>query len=134
MGLELTHVERQIIFLTNCYNYHQFLFVVFYLLNNHELLNAGRSNPYALSFAVSNSWSRQSNALERSVSKAPNVLPLSTELFHFSKRFTRQCCVLYPFLNPHCFYDRKLSKKLDICSNKILSNIFDNVGKMLTGL
>ena len=44
--------------------------------------NAGKLTPYVFSFAVSNSWSRQSNAIERSVSKTPETLPLSTNLIH----------------------------------------------------
>ena len=41
---------------------------------------------------------RQSNAFERSVSKAPKDLSLSTEFFDLSNKFKRQSCVLYPFL------------------------------------
>ena len=34
---------------------------------------AGKLNLYALSFAISSLWSRQSNALERPVNKAPKI-------------------------------------------------------------
>ena len=47
-----------------------------------------------MSFAVSNSWLRQSNAFERSISKARKDLPLSTGFFHFSNKFKRRCYIL----------------------------------------
>ena len=55
---------------------------------------AGKVKPYAFSFAIRSSSSRQSNALERSVSRARNILPLSTAFFHFSNNVTSHCCVL----------------------------------------
>ena len=39
----------------------------------------------------------------------------------FLKKIKMQCCVL----NPHCWSDRELSNKSDVCSKKIHSNIFD---------
>ena len=45
--------------------------------------NAGNLNLYPFSFSVSNSCSRQSNAFERLVSKAPKTLPLSTDFSHY---------------------------------------------------
>ena len=45
--------------------------------------NAGKLNPYAFSFDVSNLRSRQSNTFVRSVSKPPKTLPLSTDHLHF---------------------------------------------------
>ena len=57
--------------------------------------NDGKLNPYALSFAIRSSWSRQSKALDldKSASKAFNVLPLSTAHFLISNKAKRQCCV-----------------------------------------
>ena len=46
--------------------------------------NAGKLKPNAFSFAVSNSWLKQSNPFQRSVSKSPITLILSTALFHIS--------------------------------------------------
>ena len=96
--------------------------------------NAGKLNLYAFSFAVSNSWWRQLNAFNRSVSKAPKTLPLSTDLFHVSNITRKQCWVLYPFQKPHCSFEKMLSRKVDICTNLHFSKIFDNVGRILTGL
>ena len=42
------------------------------------------SDPYALSLATSKLWSMQSNALERSVKRAPVSPPPSRVLRHFS--------------------------------------------------
>ena len=45
---------------------------------------ASTVNPYAFSFAIRSSWSRQSSAFDRSVSKAPKVLPFVSRPFpHF---------------------------------------------------
>ena len=96
--------------------------------------NAGKLKSYAFSSAVSNSWSRQSNAFERSVSKASKTLPLSTDLFHVSNITRRQCWVLYPFRKPRCWFERMLSKKVDIWTNIHFSKTFNNVGRILTGL
>ena len=92
--------------------------------------NAGKLKPYAFSFAVSNSWSRQWNAFERSVSKAPKTLPLSTDLFHVSNITRKQCWVLHPFRKPHCWFKKMLSKKANIHFSKT----FGNLGRILTGL
>ena len=54
-------------------------------------------------------------------------------IYHYED-LERQWCVLYPLLKQHCCSDRKLSKKPEISSKKIISNIFDNVNRMLTGL
>ena len=88
------------------------IFALYFLFDKLSWINrnAVRVNPYALSFALSNSWSRQSNAFERSVSKAPKALSLSTEFFHFSNKSETQCCVLYPYWNPHCWSNKNLSK------------------------
>ena len=59
---------------------------------------AGKLTLYVFSFAVSNSWSRQSNAIERSVSKTPETLPLSTNLIHVFNIRRTQYWVLYIFL------------------------------------
>ena len=42
--------------------------------------NAGKLKPNAFSFSVSNSWLGQSNPFDRSVSKSPITLTLSTVL------------------------------------------------------
>ena len=49
---------------------------------------------------------RQSNALDRSASNAPNIVLLSTANLHFSSIVRRHCCVLQPFLKPHCRLDK----------------------------
>ena len=77
--------------------------------------NAGKLKPYVFGFAVSNSWSRQSNAFERSVYKAPKTLQLSTDLFYVSNITRRQCSVLYHF-------------------QKNFSKVVDKVGRILIAL
>ena len=96
--------------------------------------NAGKLKLYAFSFAVSNSWLRQSSAFERSVSKTPKTLSLSEDLFHVSNITRRQCWVLYPFRKPHCWFGKMLSKKVDIWVNIYFSKTFYNVGRILTDL
>ena len=95
--------------------------------------NAGKLKLSAFSFAVSNSWSRQSNTFQRSVSKVPKTLPLSTHLFHVSNITRRQWWVPYPFRKPHCWLEKVLSKKVDIWVN-IFQKFFDNIGRKRTGL
>ena len=64
------------------------MFILCFLFDKYLWINRNvdRVNPYALSFAVSNTWSRQSNVFERFVSKAPKDMPLWTEFFHFSNK------------------------------------------------
>ena len=76
---------------------------------------AVKLKPYEFNFAIIKSCGRQSNALERSVRRAPNTFPLSTAFFHFSVIAKRQCCTLYSFLNPHCYLERNLSIYIIIC-------------------
>ena len=45
--------------------------------------DADKLKPYAFNFAIMRSCGKQSKAFDRSVRTAPNVLPLSTEFFHF---------------------------------------------------
>ena len=66
--------------------------------------------------------------------KLQKILPLSTEFLHFSNKYKRQCYVLYPSRNPHCWSDKNLSKQTGICSKSILSKILGNVGRIRTGL
>ena len=54
-------------------------------------VTTGKLKPYAFNFAVRSSWFWQSNTLERSVSKAPNTLLLSTDPLHFSNKARRYC-------------------------------------------
>ena len=96
-------------------------------------VNAGKLKLYAFSFAVNNYWSRQSNAFDRCVSKAPKTLSLSTDFFHVSNFTRKQCWVLYPFQKPHCWFEKVLSKRLDIWQIYFLK-IFDNVGRTIIGL
>ena len=46
----------------------------------------GKPNPYTLSFSRRSWGSRQLKALDKSVSKVPNVLPLSRAHSHFFKK------------------------------------------------
>ena len=55
--------------------------------------------------------SEKSNVLERSVSKAPNTLPPSIDLFHFSNKAKRHYWVLNPFLKPYWYFEKISSKK-----------------------
>ena len=113
------------------------------------LCNAGRLNPYALlNFAVSNSWSRLSKVFERSVSKVLKLCFYQQSSSNFItknnisvileikttdvKSLKRQCYVLYSFRYPHCWSDKNVSKKTNICSKSIVSNILDNVGRIPT--
>ena len=95
---------------------------------------AGKRKPYVFSFAVSNSWSRQSSDFERPVSKASKTLPWSLELFHVSSITRRQCWALYPFRKTHFCLEKLLSKKVDVWANIHFSKIFDKIGRLLTGL
>ena len=95
--------------------------------------NASKLNPCALSFAIRSSSLRQSKALDKSVRKVPNFLPLSKAHFHFSYKAERQCCVLQPFRRALCCVDKKFSKKCDICANMVLSKTFDSIGRILSG-
>ena len=133
MVLVLNFAEPQIFYVTKHCKYSQFLFSVFCLINNLLMSrNTGKLKLSAFSFAVSNSWSRQSNTL-RSVSKVPKTLPWSTHLFHVSNITRRQWWVTYPFRKPHCWLEKVLSKKVDIWVN-IFQNFFDNMGRKRTGL
>ena len=82
-------------------------------------MKAGKVKLYAFTFAIRNSWLRQSNASERSARRALNVLPLSTTFFHFSNNVKRHCYVLKPFLKPHWCLENISSKKEDICLNML---------------
>ena len=44
-------------------------------------------------------------AFNKYVSKAPNILLLSTDLFHFSNIARRHCWVLKTFRNPHWYFE-----------------------------
>ena len=101
------------------------VFILGFLPDQSSLMsrNVGKLKPYALRFAASsNSWSRQSNAYERSSSKAPKTLPLSRDLFHVSN-ITRKNYWLID-----CWFEKKLSKKVDIWAKmyfwKILPLLF----------
>ena len=111
-----------------------FLSVVFCLVSNYVLvLIPIKLKPYAVGFAMGNSWLRQSKAFHKSVNKAPNILLLWTDLSHFPNIARMHCWVLKPFQNPHWYFEI-FSKNCDICSNIHFSNIFDKFRKMLTGL
>ena len=73
-------------------------------------LGAGRLNSRAFSFLVNSSWSRHSNALDKSVSRAPKAAPLSTDLFHFSSVSKRHSCGLWTFLNLAWFLKKYFQK------------------------
>ena len=47
-----------------------------------------------------------------------NATLLSKAFFHFSNISTRQCCVPWPFLNPHWYFKRISSKKVVNCLDK----------------
>ena len=79
-----------------------------------HLLVLGEVKPCAFSFSIRNPWLRMSNALERSVSRAPKILPLSTALFLFNN-VRRHFCALKPSLKPHRCLKNISSKKEDIC-------------------
>ena len=59
---------------------------------------------------------------------------LSKAFFHFSIISNRLCCVPWPFLNPHWYFDRILSEKVNNGLQIILSKIFETKGKVLIGL
>ena len=66
--------------------------------------------------------------------KRQKLLPLSTNPCHVSNITRRQCWVLHSFRKPHCWFEKMLSKRVDICVNKDFSKNFDNIGRILTGL
>ena len=102
----VSNLAEQKIYVTKYCRYSQFLFSNKKSLMGHD---ASKLEPYAFSFAVSNSWSRQSNAFVKSVCKAPKILPLSTDLFYVSNITGR-------ILFENCIVDseKKLSEKVDI--------------------
>ena len=53
--------------------------------------------------------------------------PILTVHLHFSNKVKRQCCVLQLFRKPYCCVDKKISKKIDLCENMVLSKTFDNI-------
>ena len=73
--------------------YELFILVLYFLFKKQSWvsLKTGKLKPYVFNFAIKRSWFRQSNALERSVSRAPNTLPLSIDLFHFTNKAKRHC-------------------------------------------
>ena len=97
-------------------------------------LNAGKVKAYALIFTIRSSQFRQSNALEKSLSRALNILPLSNAFFQFSNNFKRHCCGLKSFPKQHWCLENISSKKEDVCLNMLLLEIFDRAAKLLPGL
>ena len=83
---------------------HSFILVRWVRLLKQENISLGDNgeNPYQCNFATIKESSRQSNAFDKSVKRAPNLLPPSTLSLNFSNRTKRQCSVLYPFRNPYC--------------------------------
>ena len=116
--------------------YELFILVLCFLFDKYSWFNlkAGKLKPYTFNFAIKRSWFRQANALQRSISRAPNTLPLSIYLFHFSNKGKRHCWVLNPFLKPYWYFQNMSSKKLEISRNILLSNTFDKIGSILSGL
>ena len=51
-------------------------------------------DPYAFRFAIRSSWLRQSNAYDKSVNKAPNILPMFAAASHFPSKAKRHCWLL----------------------------------------
>ena len=91
--------------------YELFIFVLCFLFDKYSWnnLKAGKLKPYAFNFTIKRSWFKQSNVLERSVSRAPNTLPLSIELFQFSNKATGHCWVLNIFLKPYWYFEKNLT-------------------------
>ena len=89
-----------------------FTLVLFFLFDWQSWINlrAGRLNSRAFSFLVNSSWSRHSNTLDKSVSRAPKAAPLSTDLFHFSSVSKRHSCGLWTFLNLPWFLKKYFQK------------------------
>ena len=73
-------------------------------------------SPYQCSFATSKEWSRQSNTFDKSVKRAPNFLPESIT----SIRTKTQCCVLYPFRNPHWLGNIEYFQNVDKVDYKLV--------------
>ena len=55
---------------------------------------------------------RESNAFDKSVSKAPHTPFLSRHYFHFSIITSKQCCALWLFQNPHWHLEKNCSKSI----------------------
>ena len=87
-----------------------------------------------LSFEISSLWSRQSNALEKSVNKAPNIFPQWMACIHFFYQSQNTLLCTKPFPEATLLSWQKVIKKLDICANALLSNTFGNVTSILTCL
>ena len=114
--------------------YDWFILVLFFRLVKWLWMRfrAAKLKPYESNLNFIKSFGRYSNALERSVRRAPNTFPLST-FFHFSTIAERQCCALYPFLNRNWYLERNLSTYIIICFDSNFSNILDITGSILTG-
>ena len=78
--------------------YDEFVFIRCFLFDKWlcTTFHAVKQKPYAFSFTMTNSWWRHSKAFDKSANKAPNILLLSTDLFHFSNIARRHCRLLKP--------------------------------------
>ena len=70
-------------------------------------------------------WGSQ-KSLKDQLIMLQNTSLLSKVYFHFSNISNKKCCVPWPFLNPHWYFDRILSKKV--------VNYFETKDKVLIGL
>ena len=89
-------------------------------------------NPYVFDFArLNQSCDKQSNALKRSVSGAPNASSLSGDNFHFLNTANRQVWTQKPLRSPHRNFDSNGFIKFAVCL--VIIKTFEVIGEMLTG-
>ena len=97
----------------------------------NKLVNEESEMRWKCNFAISKSWFKQWNALDKSVSRAPNARWLATVFFHLSNVQSKQCCVLNPFRKPHWNFEGILSKNVKSCLLDNFSNILNIIGIMI---
>ena len=75
----------------------------------------------------------QLDALERSVSRTPKILPLSNAFFHFFNNAKKNCCILKSFEIHTGFWKIYLKNGRHLLEYVSFTN-FDRVSKILTSL
>ena len=110
--------------------------VLYFLFDKWLCINRNiyKLDPYTLNLAIRRSCERQSKDFERSLRSAPNFCLSSVVNFYFSIIAKKRCWALNLFLKSQWYFDKIVSKYLDICLNPIRSYSFEIFDKTLTGL
>ena len=117
--------------------YFKFIFVCCFLFDTQLCTssNAVKLKPYAFSFAMSNSWSRQSKAFLRNLwAKHQIIFYDYWQTFSIFLTLPEDIAEYGNPPKPTLVLKKYILKYCDICWNIHLSNIFDKFGRMLNGL